>query len=225
MKKLSFALVALALLSFGACNSTTESNGQADSLAKVNDSLANVHPSLLDDDPWNDTTEYTPETFKNCCDTLVGNFSGKGVDTLIAEPIGQNTMLKNFKISSKNGTIPPLYFEEIYGIWMVPEGDLDGNGTEEFGIFWDSPSSTWSAYQVYTCIDGLWHLMVSTTRWLHHVDEGFTLDNAVKSSNRKGYITVLESQGCEDFYIETKKVKVNPQPIPKGIVHFARIVE
>ena len=114
MKKLSFALVALALLSFGACNSTTESNGQADSLAKVNDSLANVHPSLLDDDPWNDTTQYTPEKFKNCCDTLVGNFSCKGIDTLIAEPIGQNTMLKNFKISSKNGTIPPLYFEEIY---------------------------------------------------------------------------------------------------------------
>ena len=95
MKHLSLFLI---LLSFYCCTTNTTNNNSenaADSLANTNDSLANVHPSLLDDDPWNDTTEYTPETFKNCCDTLVGNFSGKGVDTLIAEPIGQNTMLKN----------------------------------------------------------------------------------------------------------------------------------
>lgn len=225
MKKLFYVLISILMLSFGACNSSTGSDSQSDSLTKLNDSLAKVHPSLLDDDPWNDTTEYTPETFKQWCDTLIGNFSGKGIDTLIAEPTGLNTFLKNFKLSTKNGTTQPLHIEELYGCGMIPEGDLDGNGTEEFGIFWDSPSSTWSAYHVYTCIDGSWHLMVSTTRWSHHEDEGFTLDNAVKSTKRKGYIKVLESHGVEDFYVETKNVKVDPRPIPKGIVHFAEIVE
>lgn len=225
MKKLSFVLISILMLSFGACNSSTGSDSQADSLAKVNDSITKVHPSLLDDDPWNDTTEYTPETFKQLLDTLVGNFSGKGVDTLIAEPIGLNTILKNFKISSKNGSTPPLYIEEICRIFMIPEGDLDGNGTEEFGIIWELAHGNWRTYHVYTCIEGLWYEMVSTSIWNGHYDEGFTLDDAVKSSKRKGYITVIESQGGEDFYIERKTVKITPKPIPKGIVHFAKIVE
>lgn len=225
MKKLSFALAALALLSFGACNSTTESDSQADSLAKVNDSLANVHPSLLDDDPWNDSTEYTPETFKTYCDTLVGNFSGIGVDTLIAEPIGLNTTRKNFKIYSKNGTTPPLYIEEIWNIMMIDEGDLDGNGTEEFGFSWRLEVGNWTTYHVYTFIDGLWHEMVSTTQYMGHWEEGFTYSSAVKPAKRKGYLKVLESHGGEDFWIETKTVKIDSRPIPKGIVHFGEIVE
>ena len=81
MKKLFYVLISILMLSFGACNSSTGSDSQSDSLTKLNDSLAKVHPSLLDDDPWNDTTEYTPETYKQWCDTLIGNFSGKGIDT------------------------------------------------------------------------------------------------------------------------------------------------
>lgn len=225
MKKLYFALAALAFLFLGACNSSTRSEKQSDSLANVNDSLTNVHPSLLDDDPWNDTTEYTPETFKQWCDTLVGNFSGKGVDTLIAEPTGLNTIRKNFKITSKNGTTPPLLIKEIYGVSLIAEGDLDGNGSDEFGISWGLEVGNWTTYYVYTCIDGLWHELVSTTQWNGHWDEGFTYDNAVKSSKRKGYLKVLKSHGGEHFYIETKNVKIKPQPIPKGIVHFGEIVE
>ena len=56
MKKLFYVLISILMLSFGACNSSTGSDSQSDSLTKLNDSLAKVHPSLLDDDPWNDTT-------------------------------------------------------------------------------------------------------------------------------------------------------------------------
>ena len=88
MKKISFILIALAVSSSIACISSTNSSVSPE----------NVHPSLLDDDPWNDTLEYTQQDIINLRDTLIGNFSGQGIDTLIAEPIGYNTLRKNFRI-------------------------------------------------------------------------------------------------------------------------------
>ncbi len=226
MKKLFYVLISILMLSFGACNSSTGSDSQSDSLTKLNDSLAKVHPSLLDDDPWNDTTEYTPETFKQWCDTLIGNFSGKGVDTLICEPIGLNAIRKNFKISSKNGNIPPLYIEDICSITMIPEGDLDGNGTEEFGFSWELEIGNWTTYHIFTLKDNLWYKLDSNINHFRgHIEEGATHGNIAKTTNKKGEIEVLESHGGEDFYIEHKSVKLKFIPITKGIVHFAEIVE
>ena len=80
-------------------------------------------------------------------------------------------------------------------------------------------------FRVYTFIDGLWHEMVSTTQYMGHWEEGFTYSSAVKPAKRKGYLKVLESHGGEDFWIETKTVKIDSRPIPKGIIHFGEIVE
>ena len=80
--------------------------------------------------PYNDTTIYTLEDIIELRDTLIGNFSGDGIDTLIAEPIGFKTLRKNFRIYSTNGKIKPLYVYEIWDVRMISEEDLDGNGTD-----------------------------------------------------------------------------------------------
>ena len=226
MKHLSLFLI---LLSFYCCTTNTTNNNSenaADSLANTNDSLPNVHPSLLDDDPWNDTTEYTPEVYRNFCDTLVGNFSGGGIDTLIAEPIGYNTIRKNFKVTSKNGTVPPLYINEIYCVYMNTEGDLDGNGTDEFGICWELEHGTWRTYHIFTYKDSLWHQLESPISIFYgHFDEGLTSDNIAEPSKKKGHIVIRESHGGEDFYIKKRTIKPQYEPLPKGIISFGKAVE
>lgn len=226
MKSLSFTLFTIALLLFCACNSSSGSDNQSDSLAKVNDSLANVHPSLLDDDPFNDTTEYSLDDIIELRDTLIGNFSGKGIDTLIAEPIGLCTTRKNFKITSKNGTVAPLYIEEIWGVSMIAEGDLDGNGTDEFGIWWHLEMGNWSNYYIFTYQNDQWNLLIEPLNsYSSHFYEDLKVVNAVMPSKKKGYVKATESHGGEDFYIEHKTVKINPLPLPKGIIRFGDIVQ
>ena len=225
MKNLSLFLI---LLSFCCCstNSTNNNENASDSLDYVNDSLANLHPSLLDEDYWNDTTEYTPKEIIELRDTLIGNFSGKGIDTLIAEPTGLCTMRKNFKITSKNGSVAPLYVEEIWSVSLIAEGDLDGNGTDEFGIWWHLEMGNWSNYYIFTYQNNQWNLLIEPLNsFSSHFYEDLKVVNAVMPSKKKGYVKATESHGGDDFYIEHKTVKINPQPLPKGIIRFGEIVE
>lgn len=66
-------------------------------------------------------------------DTIVGNFTGKGIDTLYVEEVMPDSFdyhnIKYYMVSS-NKHIPRI---ELYGIFQAPpklvnEGDLDGNG-------------------------------------------------------------------------------------------------
>lgn len=226
MKNISYLLISFAVISLGACNFSNKSEIQHDSLNHVKDSLVNVHPSLLDDDPWNDTLEYTPEVYRNFCDTLVGNFSGKGVDTIIAEPVGYNTIRKNFKVTSKNGTVPPLYINEIYCVYMNKEGDIDGNGTDEFGLCWQLEIGNWNTYHIFTYKDSLWHqLEYPINIFSGHFDEGLTYDNIAEPSKKKGHIAIRESVGGDDFYIKKGTIKLQYEPLPKGIITFGEAVE
>ena len=226
MKNLSLILI---IVTFCCCSSSSyKNNGEntTDSLANVKDSLANIHPSLLDDDPWNDTTEYTPKDIIELRDTLIGNFSGNGIDTLIAEPIGLCTMRKNFKITSKNSTVAPLYVEEIWNVSMIEEGDLDGNGTDEFGIWWHLEAGNWSYYYIFTYQNNQWNLLIEPLySFSPHFYDDLKVVNAVKPSKKKGYVKATESHGGDDFYIEHKTIKINPQPLPKGVINFGDIVQ
>lgn len=114
MKHLTFILIALAISSSIGCYSTTNiSNNPTDYLKNTSDTHEYILPSLLDDDPYNDTTIYTLEDIIELRDTLIGNFSGDGIDTLIAEPIGFKTLRKNFRIYSTSGKIKPLMFTKF----------------------------------------------------------------------------------------------------------------
>lgn len=71
-------------------------------------------------------------------DTIVGNFTSKGIDTLhVKEVMPDSFDYHNIKyyMVSPNKHIPKI---ELYGIFQAPlklvnEGDLDRNGTYEVG--------------------------------------------------------------------------------------------
>ena len=47
----------------------------------------------------------------------------------------KETELESCTMLSRSGNLPKLEFKNVYGRGMVFEGDLDGNGTDEFGYF------------------------------------------------------------------------------------------
>lgn len=73
-------------------------------------------------------------------DTIVGCFNGVDIDTLISEPIDTTKQRAywDWKIYSKNKTVDTLILNQRFIVKMIQEGDLDGNGTEEFGIMRES---------------------------------------------------------------------------------------
>lgn len=219
--KLCLVKVACIVILLASCiNVVGKNNGGADMVSVTNETVKKVHPSLLDDNPFNDTTEYTTDVINEFRDTLVGNFTGKGVDTLIAEPYGLNTVRKNFKIYSKNGSVKPLFIEEIFCVNLLSEDDLDGNGTEEFGIMWHLEMGNWNSYYVFTYLDDKWQLLIRPLCIYNpHFYDELKVVNAVKPS-KEGYVTGAISHGGEDFYIEYKEIPINPTPIPQSTLHF-----
>ncbi len=80
-------------------------------------------------------------------DTLIANFNGLEIDTLICEPMdSMNPDYRGFhykwRVFTKNKTVKDLILEnKTIGIHFVYEGDLDGNGTEEWGYVTEWPTS------------------------------------------------------------------------------------
>lgn len=81
-------------------------------------------------------------------DTIVGNFTVKGIDTLHVEEVMPDSFdyhnIKYYMVSP-NKHIPKI---ELYGIFQAPlklvnEGDLDRNGTYEVGYLHTRYNSQW----------------------------------------------------------------------------------
>ena len=66
-------------------------------------------------------------------DTIIGNFEGTDIDTLIAEPIDTtiDRSLWNWRIYGKSNAIDTLILSQRFIVRLIQEGDLDGNGTDE----------------------------------------------------------------------------------------------
>lgn len=118
---------------------------------------------------------------------IVGKFSGRANDTLricfAAEREYRDSSLfitldgRTFKasgdsdenwhflwdIKSAKGSVPAL---RVFGLCpkMVYEGDLDGNGTDEFGILFTWHTSACRTYEVYTFHEGEWRLLIPQVR-------------------------------------------------------------
>ena len=83
------------------------------------------------------------------CDTIWGNFTGKGVDTLYVVTIMDNTKewdeATTYYAMSNNKNIPKM---KLFGCLqhrpkLVFEGDLDGNGKDEWGYLHTWMTSQW----------------------------------------------------------------------------------
>lgn len=103
-------------------------------------------------------------------DTIVGNFSGLGIDTLISEPIDSLSVPEfdgdhfgnqhyKWRVFSKSGRIKDLIIKDTNGIQLVYEGDLDGNGTDEWGFRTQWAVSNWHTYQIHTYHNGEWYYL------------------------------------------------------------------
>lgn len=90
-------------------------------------------------------------------DIIVGNFTGNGIDTLTIQPLSkENTYI----ITGLNAQIPALKITNNICPALVFEGDLDGNGQDEFGILDTWMTSTCRMYRIYTLQDGKWKYLI-----------------------------------------------------------------
>lgn len=137
-------------------------------------------------------------------DTIVGVFDGRRKETLIAELIEERTsedcVVRNWRIVSKSNSIKPMILQNRYSVRFVEEGDLDGNGTDEFGIRVEGDVGMWNSYIVYSCINGEWKVLLdSIFTYSPHFYE--KLDNGkdvVQTTANKGFLRIKFSDVRND---------------------------
>ena len=159
-------------------------------------------------------------------DTLIGKFDGIKIDTLIAEPIGTKTdtgdpddifsgCYYNWRIHTKEGTVKDLVLQNATtGIKFVKEGDVDGDGKEEWGYVTEWPTSNWMVYSLYHNENGKWELLIEPTSiWLPHLDPedemygGHTAQDLIQKSDKPGFLKVkfsdIRNDGDNFLLIDT----------------------
>ena len=96
-------------------------------------------------------------------DTIIGIFDGNNIDTLIVEPIDTtiDRSLWNWRIYGKHNTVDTMILSQRFAVRLIQEGDLDGNGTDEFGIRREAEAGAWDNYCVYTYDNGEWKYLVN----------------------------------------------------------------
>lgn len=125
---------------------------------------------------------------------IAGNFSGMGKDILFAVPLDSlhDGYHYDWQIVSRNSNIKPLNVDITINPIMTNVGDLDGNGTDELGVFTDWHSSNWCGFYVYTFTDGEWKQLITTIdiHRDHYKDSLNNGVNVVERSEHKGYLKV-----------------------------------
>lgn len=134
-------------------------------------------------------------------DTIYGNFTGEGIDTLFVlfDETKEDGDKYQFSLGSSNKKIPSI---SLYGFkggfpMLVNEGDLDGNGTCEFGYLHTWMLSQWRVYRVFTLVNGQWRYLLTP----HHnyMETGELIRGSYKEivePYKKGWVKVnYETQG------------------------------
>lgn len=152
-------------------------------------------------------------------DTIIGKFDGNNIDTLIAEPIDTtiDRSMWNWRIYGKNNTVDTLILSQRFTVRLIQEGDLDGNGTDEFGVRREIDAGTWDNYCVYTYDNGEWKYLIEPI-WTYS-DHFYTDLNkgadVVERANQSGYVTVRFSYIRNDnFCIVDTLIPITPYSIP-----------
>lgn len=153
-------------------------------------------------------------------DTIIGNFEGNNIDTLIAEPIDTtiDRSLWDWRIYGKNNTVDTLILSKRFIIRLIQEGDLDGNGTDEFGVRRETDAGTWDNYCIYTYDNDECKYLIEPI-WAYS-DHFYTDLNkgadVVERANQSGYVTVRFSDiRNDDFCIVDTLIPIAPYSIPK----------
>lgn len=153
-------------------------------------------------------------------DTLIGKFNGFDIDVLIAEQIDttKEREMWDWRIYSKNNTVDTLILSQRFCVKMIQEGDLDGNGTDEFGIRREGEIGNWDNYYIYSFSNGYWKYLIRPvlTYSTHFYNEQNNGKDIAEKTNRPEVIKVrfsdLSSMG-EDVIIKDTLIQINPQSI------------
>ena len=154
---------------------------------------------------------------------LIGNFTGKMVDTLVCTPTGEmeeNGHYYSWYIKSMNNTVPPFEIQHTVMGQLYHEGDLNGDGTDDFGILHSTDMSAINSYRVYTYTDSKWCYLYDTQygcSWLGHwgCSEGEPRDNMASPIKGKNSVHVRFSDFRNDEWtvvdsiVETQFIAIN----------------
>lgn len=140
------------------------------------------------------------------------------IDTLIAEPIDTTKQRAywDWLIYSKNNTVDTLILTQRFIVKMIQEGDLDGNGTDEFGVRRETDAGTWNNYCVYTYDNGEWKYLINPI-WTysdHYYTDMNNGNDVVERTNQSGYVTVrFNDIRNDDFCIVDTLIPIAPHSI------------
>lgn len=168
----------------------------------------------------NNTQQRQDDSLCQYRDTLIGQFNGIDIDTLICEPLDSDYKGYHYKwrVFTKNGTVRPLTIDnQTIGIHFVKEGDLDGNGTDEWGYLTEWETSNWMNYHLFTNLNGKWqHMIEPTPIYTPHIDSLLTKDAIIQPTTDKEILRVKFSDvrnNGEDFLIIDTLIRINPPKI------------
>ena len=152
-------------------------------------------------------------------DTIIGNFTGQGIDTLYVETVGLDECFESssvdcdtivkYYMASSNPNLGKVELLGYYGLApkLVNEGDLDGNGTCEVGYLPVWRLSQWRIYHLFTYHNGKWANLIDPDFEIKDslgtdfiLETGYLIRGSGKEiaepSGRKGWIKInYQTQG------------------------------
>ena len=132
----------------------------------------------------------------NECDTIWGNFTGKGVDTLYVVTIVDTTKewdeATTYYAMSNNKNIPKmeLFGCSLYQPKLVFEGDLDGDGKDEWGYLHTWMTSQWRYYRVFSLVNGHWRYLIESDRLNTPIFFRSSSKEVVEPGDKPGYVRI-----------------------------------
>ncbi|MDE5810972.1 MAG: hypothetical protein K2H61_01540 [Muribaculaceae bacterium] len=161
---------------------------------------------------------------------IVGNFTGHGIDTLyvVTEEIDSiDNMYDRYKFYAKSNN-PDLPTIEIFGCgyatpMLVYEGDVDGDGKDEWGYLHTWLNSQWRQYRIYNYDSNRkeWRFLYYDTDphdgiHLLHTSEGFRASGVdiVEKGPAPGLIKINYETNDEDYQYYVMDTIVKPTYTP-----------
>ncbi len=164
-----------------------------------------------------ETDTFIPTDLTEYRDTIVGNFSGHGIDTLISEPtdIKSDRMDWKWQVRDTKNKLKPLVILSTFSARMIYEGDLDKNGTDEFGLRRENIAGTWDCYNIFTYENGEWKYLIEPV-FTYSTDFYGIFDmgrDVAEPTNKKGKIRIRYTDGADDFRIVDTLWTINIRPV------------
>lgn len=134
---------------------------------------------------------------------IKGNFSGKGSETIfVFPPENPNCTDCITSLFFSNELLPPLDIKGAKAVQLLNEGDLDGDGNDEFSVLFNNGNE--GRIRVYSFKRGEWTLIKKfSVDYQQLISDENQRTNAIQLAG-SGYIYIQEKSGDS-----TKQEKVN----------------